>query len=985
MTIPPPLGGVAFGCVAEATPPFYSQVLRLVQSIRWFGGTLADASVFACFVDEVDPVWRAQLESLGAHVRVVQPFNPLNRFSNKVRFLELPELSRYETAVLLDCDMALVQDPAPYLAQPALQLMIADLPTVPSARLAQLCAHFGLATPALSYRTTCSQEPTIWYCNTGVTILPTAWIARILPAWREFILRLCAEPTLLDPPYHHCNQAAMTLTYIADPLPFVELPVAMNFPLNQAGRHPTAAMLREDPVILHYHDLVGADGLLLPSPYPLAQARIKLLNQRLGALRPATHALGDEQRAPIPFIVGAAHSGAALLCQILRSHPDLAIAPATHFIPAIARDCQRSAHPAERFVEHLTQHTRWPDFQIETEVLRGAIASLRPFSVSAGLRAFYQLCAERAGKPHCGDGTITYGHAAEQIQLLLPEARFIHLVRDIRDVARSNRTGRARQRSLARVAQHWAAQMRATRRQAPELQHYLEVRYAALVEAPEATLRRICAFLDLAWDPALLQHYERSTAQPSDLPPAPDQASIHRPSHPHHPRRSIRRRRVLSPGDRAIIEATTGETLGELGYPLTLHRAAPPRCVVCITGMHRSGTSLVGQILHACGPYLGPYRQLAASAADNLDGYWEHPDMHQLNEEILSYFGGGWDLVPSLPEGWEDLAELEPLRQRARAHITQFDGQRFWGWKDPRSALTLPFWRKLIPGLKVVICMRSPLEVAQSLGRRGMSSLAFGMRLWQTYNEHLLATVAPNERIITHYERYFVDAAAETQRVLTWLNIPFSPALVEQACRAASADLRHERSTAAHLLTSELPPATLHLYNQLCDEASTHARSAQMHGHTAPPVDHGVARASGAATRRDRATAAPRAYEAEIAGLKSALTTLQTKLGILQYILQARDAEAAFLKPTLVAREAEIANYAHELAALHELLAAREAEIANYAHELAALHELLAAREAEIANYAHELALTRDLLRANQEQLAAHGPHRITGGSDALE
>ena len=63
-------------------------------------------------------------------MRLVELFSPLNRYSNKVRFFELPELACYETAVLLDCDVALVQDPTPYLAQPSLQLMLADLPTV---------------------------------------------------------------------------------------------------------------------------------------------------------------------------------------------------------------------------------------------------------------------------------------------------------------------------------------------------------------------------------------------------------------------------------------------------------------------------------------------------------------------------------------------------------------------------------------------------------------------------------------------------------------------------------------------------------------------------------------------------------------------------------------------------------------------------------------------------------------------------------------
>ena len=281
---------VAFGCVAESTPYFYDQVLRLIRSIRWFGGSLADADIFVCIVGEVDAARRADFAALGAQVRVVSAFNPLNRFCNKIRFLELPELERYETIVLLDCDTALVQDPAPYFAQPALQLKIADLPTVPSTVLARLCAHFGLSTPAPIYWTTCSQEPTIWYCNTGVMILPAAWIARILPAWRDFIVRLCTEPGVFDPPYNHCNQAAMTLVYTANPLPFAELPAAMNFTLNQTHRLPAPALLREDPVILHYHDRVDSEGLLLPAPYPLAQNRIQQLNERLRAIgrpRPA--------------------------------------------------------------------------------------------------------------------------------------------------------------------------------------------------------------------------------------------------------------------------------------------------------------------------------------------------------------------------------------------------------------------------------------------------------------------------------------------------------------------------------------------------------------------------------------------------------------------------------------------------------------------------------------------------------------------------
>jgi hypothetical protein len=779
---------LAFGCVAEPTPRFYEQVLRLVQSIRWFGGSLADADVFVCFVGDADVARRAELEALGAQVRAVEPFNPLNRYSNKIRFLELPELAGYQTAVLLDCDMALVQDPAPYLAQPALQLMIADLPTVPSERLAWLCGRFGLAAPAPTYRTTCSQEPTIWYCNTGVTILPCAWIARILPAWRDFILRLCAEPALLDPPYNHCNQAAMTLTYIADPLPFAELPVAMNFPLHQIGRRPAEALLREDPVILHYHDRVDAEGLLLAVPYPLAQARVEQLNERLRASR---------------RLQPAADRTDQLLAQSPASLSEIAKAP---------------------------RH-------------------------------------QKAGSE------VTWRLGGSLPRMLLERAQ-----------APANAADRA------------------------------------------------------------------SDDQPAPTPPATEapQLPTVRPAFRRtRPLRSAGRRRPAS-------------------LRLMRRSPMPRRVVVCITGMHRSGTSLIAQILHRSGPYLGPYRQLAQPAADNLDGYWEHPDFQQLNDDILTHFGGGWDLAPSFPAGWADLPELEPLRQRARALIRQFDGQQFWGWKDPRSALTIPFWRSLIPDLKVVICVRNPLEVAQSLSRRGMSSRSFGLRLWQTYYERLLASTAPQDWIVTHYDTYFVDALAETKRVLSWLGIPASTKIIRRAGDAVSDELRHQRDTAAGLLEVEAPSAVLQLYGRLCEQASAPDGAALANLAAEPTAEASDTRPAALAARLAGAIALLREHEAAL----TALTTTQTELAVLQPVLQAREAEVAFLQPALAAREAEIAGFTRELLAAHELLVARETEIADFTHALASMRELLAAREVEIADFTHALASMREVLAAREAEIA---------------
>src|SRR5205809_285670 len=71
------------------------------------------------------------------------------------------------------------------------------------------------------------------------------------------------------------------------------------------------------------------------------------------------------------------------------------------------------------------------------------------------------------------------------------------------------------------------------------------------------------------------------------------------------------------------------------------------RPVICVTGMHRSGTSMVARLLSLCGVYLGSPENLSRSAPDNRDGFWENPDFVELNDNLLAMVHAGWDLPPS--------------------------------------------------------------------------------------------------------------------------------------------------------------------------------------------------------------------------------------------------------------------------------------------------------------------------------------------------
>lgn len=240
---------------------------------------------------------------------------------------------------------------------------------------------------------------------------------------------------------------------------------------------------------------------------------------------------------------------------------------------------------------------------------------------------------------------------------------------------------------------------------------------------------------------------------------------------------------------------------------------------IAIAGMHRSGTSMVAQFLHRSGVYLGPDAVLMPAASENPDGFWEHLQVVEINDELLSLLGGGWDYPPAGPIAGDD-PRFETLRTRARRVFAGFEEHPTWGWKDPRTSLTLPFWREVVDELQVVAVVRNPLEVALSLRKRNGFSIALGLALWQATYALILETTAPDERIFTHYDAYSGRPGEEFSRVLRFLGLPDDEDVIADLMQNAhSPRLRHHRLTAADLIEADVSDAVLDLYRVLCREA----------------------------------------------------------------------------------------------------------------------------------------------------------------------
>jgi hypothetical protein len=214
-----------------------------------------------------------------------------------------------------------------------------------------------------------------------------------------------------------------------------------------------------------------------------------------------------------PFIVGVPRSGTTLLRLMLDGHSQLAIPPETGFVTRVARlgPLGRALLTRQRLHRLLTTADTWPDFHLDSQSLWAAIRDLPDYSPAEGLRTFYRSYAARFSKTIWGDKTPTYGPRIRSIARLLPEARFVHLVRDGRDVALSLRPlWFAPSRDFRALGAYWAQFIRDTRRQGASVPHYLEVRYEQLVCEPERTLQSICRFLDLTFEPAMLHDEARA-------------------------------------------------------------------------------------------------------------------------------------------------------------------------------------------------------------------------------------------------------------------------------------------------------------------------------------------------------------------------------------------------------------------------------------------------------------------------------------------
>lgn len=301
-------------------------------------------------------------------------------------------------------------------------------------------------------------------------------------------------------------------------------------------------------------------------------AKVRLAQERTAAALP-----------PMPVVVGAPRSGTTLLRFMLDAHPLLAIPPETGFLMQVRYIEGENDAARDTLFDLITGFPpagpTWGDFGLNRDALRSELELVEPFDLAAGIRAFYRLYAAQQGKPRYGDKTPLYCEHIAAIGAILPEARFIHIIRDGRDSALSLRPlWFSPGKDIGTLATQWKQLVLSARAAAGP--NYLEIRYEDLLTATETVLREVCAFIDLPFDAVMLRYYER----------APERLKQHRTMHnpagevlvtheqrvkqdkllmePPNQERINRWKEEMTSAEQAEFRAEAGGLLQDLGYDL---------------------------------------------------------------------------------------------------------------------------------------------------------------------------------------------------------------------------------------------------------------------------------------------------------------------------------------------------------------------------------------------------------------------------------
>lgn len=220
--------------------------------------------------------------------------------------------------------------------------------------------------------------------------------------------------------------------------------------------------------------------------------------------------------------------------------------------------------------------------------------------------------------------------------------------------------------------------------------------------------------------------------------------------------------------------------------------------MILITGSGRSGTSAVAQMLHSAGIAVG--RDLIEPDEHNAEGYFEERMLVLINDAILNAAGVGAPMTTASRDAIIDAS------QEYIDHMIALASDATPAWKDPRLCLTLEAWLQVISRPRIVVCLRSPAEVASSTlryyGQVGEDAEAAVAHVWGLGYERLLEVIDAYrlEAITVEYGDLHAEPEREAARLSAFVGREMDGSSIRR-------DLRHH--------SREIPAGMREMYERV--------------------------------------------------------------------------------------------------------------------------------------------------------------------------
>jgi hypothetical protein len=218
------------------------------------------------------------------------------------------------------------------------------------------------------------------------------------------------------------------------------------------------------------------------------------------------------------FLVGCPRSGTTLLQSMLAAHPDIASFPESHFF---AHLLATNRLYRQLNIASANTRVRLEKFcsELEQEQMQHFIPKNAIFT-SKYVQAFIKILdtvTEQQDKTMWLEKTPQHLHYIEYIEKILPQAQFIHLIRNGEDVVTSMYEVTHKYpeiwngaRGLDRCIQRWQKDINISRKYIIKPNHIL-VRYETLVAETQQILQKLCDFFNISFNQKMLHNYQQAS------------------------------------------------------------------------------------------------------------------------------------------------------------------------------------------------------------------------------------------------------------------------------------------------------------------------------------------------------------------------------------------------------------------------------------------------------------------------------------------